>query len=699
MLELLSPAGSPEGVIAAVQNGAGAVYLGYGDFNARRNAKNFTQDQVAEAVTYCHARNTKVFVTVNTLLTQRELQKAQEFIAQTAQIGVDALIIQDLGVAQLATQIAPWLERHASTQMTVHSLDGAKQMADLGFSRVVLSRELNRDQIEHICTHSPIETEIFVHGAMCMSYSGQCFFSAVVGQRSGNRGLCAQPCRLEYQMEGGKKGNPLSLKDMSLAGHLAELSQMGLHCLKIEGRMKRAEYVAIVTKIYADALREGREPTKLEMEQLAQAFSRQGFTQGYYQDKVDRKMFGVRTNQPTPDELFAAARLTYEKGEHRQTPITAHITITKGEPITLTATTSEGATATATGTIAEEARTRAIDQDSVIKQISQTGGTPFVMDQVTVALGEGLSVPKSALNQVRRDVIDRLLAEKTKVTHPKLGQFLPSQDSEGHSKTIGFVVELSNWEQLTPALLSQSPKAIYLPLTLLTEESGTHEIKAIQAEDIPISVVLPRILADHEKEQLAPVLAHWKSLGVNRALAGTQDSLFWGKSNGFTMAGDYGLGVFNDQSLQMLKEQELTHATLSFELTFPQIRDLKKSIPTELFLYGRLPLMILQHCLTTNEFGTSGACHHKTQQTLIDRKGIAFPVVNAPFCRSEIQNSTPLYLAHKASDWSGLGVKYGRLFFTDEPPEQCAQLLKAYQTATTQTPEHYTTGLYYRGVE
>ena len=269
MLELLAPAGSMEAVTAAVQNGADAVYMGYGDFNARRNAKNFSPEEFAAAVSYCHLRGVKVYLTLNTLLTDRELPEGAKVAAQASELGVDAVLVQDLGVLRMLRQAAPDMPVHASTQMTVHNLAGVLTCAELGMTRVVLSRELSADQIAYICEHSPIEIEVFAHGALCMCYSGQCFLSSVIGGRSGNRGLCAQPCRLKYGWGDKADAYPLSLKDMSLAGHLQELRRMGVACVKLEGRMKRPEYVAVVTSIYARAIREGREPTAQELEQLA----------------------------------------------------------------------------------------------------------------------------------------------------------------------------------------------------------------------------------------------------------------------------------------------------------------------------------------------------------------------------------------------------------------------------------------------
>ncbi len=357
MLELLAPAGSPEAVTAAVQAGADAVYLGYGDFNARRNAKNFSLEELAAAVSYCHVRGAKVFLTLNTLVSDRELPAAARTAAEAAEAGVDAVLIQDLGVLRMLRQVAPRLAVHGSTQLTVHSLDGVRRCAELGMARVVLSRELSRDAIEHICLNSPIEIETFVHGALCMCYSGQCFFSSVIGGRSGNRGLCAQPCRLKYGWGERADANPLSLKDMSLAGHIQELKKLGVKCLKIEGRMKRPEYVSVVTGIYARAIRESREPTPEELAQLEAAFSRQGFTDGYYLDRKGPEMFGVREEGQEPRELFAQARTQYQSGERQCVGVVFYAMIRPGEPVQVGVQDEVGHTVTASGPVPEAART------------------------------------------------------------------------------------------------------------------------------------------------------------------------------------------------------------------------------------------------------------------------------------------------------------------------------------------------------
>ena len=393
MLELLSPAGSMEAVTAAVQNGADAVYLGYGDFNARRNAKNFTWEEAAAAVSYCHLRGCKVHLTLNTLLTDRELPGAAAVAAHASDIGVDAVIVQDLGVARMLRQSVPDLPIHGSTQMTIHSLDGVKACADLGMTRVVLGRELSRDQIAYICQHSPIEIEVFGHGALCMCWSGQCFFSSVIGGRSGNRGLCAQPCRLKYGWGNQANEYPLSLKDLSMAGHLKELSEMGVACLKLEGRMKRPEYVAIVTGIYARAIKEGREPTPQEIEILAQAFSRQGFTDGYYMGHTGPDMFGTRQEEKEPRELFAQARSTYENGENRKEPVRLYALIEEGEAAQVAAEDHEGHVARVEGPVPEAARNVPLTRERWRDSFSAPAARPTPAKKSPPRWGRGCLCP------------------------------------------------------------------------------------------------------------------------------------------------------------------------------------------------------------------------------------------------------------------------------------------------------------------
>ena len=689
MLELLAPAGSMESVAAAVQNGADAVYLGYGDFNARRNAKNFTHEEAAAAVSYCHLRGAKVFLTMNTLLTDRELPGAARVAEEINEMGVDAVIVQDLGVARMLRQVAPDLHLHGSTQMTVHSLDGVKQCADLGMTRAVLSRELSRDQIEYICANAPIEIETFVHGALCMCYSGQCYLSSLIGGRSGNRGLCAQPCRMKYGWGSRADEYPLSLKDMSLASHLGELEQMGVACLKIEGRMKRPEYVAIVTGVYARALREKREPTAEEMAQLEAAFSRQGFTQGYFLDRKGPEMFGTRQEEQAPVELYAQARSTYESGENRKEPVHLYAMIRAGEPAQVAAEDAQGRMARVEGPVPEAAVNVPLTREKVEGQLSRTGGTPFTCEKLTVRVEEGLSLPLSALNALRRQVLDQLGQARAALPERRRGEYHPGVRYENPREAPALTVSVRSRE-----LLALGPARLYLPCD---EGAACPDVvrRCLDAGVEPVAL-LPRVCWDRELPQLLRELETLKGLGVREAMAGTLDGVRRAVELGFLTRGDFGLGVYNSQTLKELKKLGLRSATASFELKLAQIRDLSKAIPLEAVVYGRLPLMLTENCIVHNHTGQHSC---GGGQRLVDRKGESFPVVKAWGCRNEILNGKTLFLADKAGDYQRLGLESVRLMFTTETPEECVRVLERYQGRGRYKPGDLTRGLYYRDVE
>ena len=366
-MELLSPAGSREALEAAVQSGADAVYMGFGAFNARRSAKNFTDDDFAAAVHYCHLHGVKVYLTLNTLLTDRELPQAADALKKASAMGVDAVLVQDWGLWHMAREAAPDVPLHASTQMSLFTLGGANFAAKLGMERVVLARELSARDIETICRACPAEVEVFGHGALCMCYSGQCEMSAVIGSRSGNRGACAQPCRLPYGVDGPcRGGHPLSLKDANLSDYLRQMEQMGVACVKLEGRMKRPEYVAVITGIYRRLIDERRAPTREESQQLERAFSRSGFTDGYWRGRTGADMFGVRPEDARwPEDWFAQVRKRYENGqENRPRAVTLRCTVRAGQPAQLEAVCG-GCAAAVEGPVPEAARSRALTAEEL----------------------------------------------------------------------------------------------------------------------------------------------------------------------------------------------------------------------------------------------------------------------------------------------------------------------------------------------
>ena len=694
MLELLAPAGSMESVTAAVQNGADAVYLGYGDFNARRNAKNFTREEVAAAVSYCHLRGCKVYLTLNTLLTDRELPGAAEVAAHASDIGIDAVLVQDLGVLRMLRQSVPDLPVHASTQMTVHSLDGVKLCADLGMSRVVLSRELSRDQIAYICQNAPIEIEIFGHGALCMCYSGQCFFSSVIGGRSGNRGLCAQPCRLKYGWGNKADEYPLSLKDMSLAGHLREVEELGVKCIKLEGRMKRPEYVAVVTGVYARAIREGREPTAQELQQLEQAFSRQGFTDGYFLGEKGPDMFGVRQEEKEPRELYAQARASYESGENRKEPVRIYALVEGGRPAQVAVQDREGRLARVEGPLPEQARNVSLSREKVEIQLSRTGGTPYLCEKVTARVEEGLSLPLSALNGLRRDALEALSAQRTALPQRRREPYRPGVRYENQKQPPVFTISVRTADQLSAELLALRPALVYLP----ADEGLAHPemVERCQKAGVEAAVLLPRICWDSETPALEQALTALADRGVTQALASTLGAARRAMALGFQVRADFGLGVYNSQGLKELKKLGFVGATASFELKQAQIRDLSKALPLEFIAYGRLPLMITENCIIHNH-SSQHTCANVNQLT--DRRGERFPVIKAWGCRNEILNAKKLFLADKWDDWRRLGLWGARLQFTTESAPECVRVLERYLGRGSYQPNEYTRGLYYRDVE
>lgn len=697
-LEILSPAGSFEAMTAAVRAGADAVYFGAGGFNARRNAKNFGDDELASAMRYCHLRGVKTYVTVNTLVTDRELQEAKGLIARLNELGADALIVQDLGIARMARALAPDLPLHGSTQMTVHSLGGVLAAHKLGLERVVLSRELPLEEIRFICQRSPIEIEVFCHGALCMSYSGQCFLSSAIGGRSGNRGLCAQPCRMNYAFFGGAPSPLLSLKDLSAAGHLRALAEAGVKCLKIEGRMKRPEYVALATKTYTDAVREEREPTRAEMERLRTVFSRDGFTDGYLTGKKGENMFGVRDEQ-SAREAKAVYRQAYEiykaEPEPPCVPVDMKFCAHAGQPVTLDVRDADGFEYSAQALPAESARTRATNAEEIESGLRKSGGTVFEVRRSVIELGEGLRVPMSAVNALRRRCLEGLETVRQKVPERRAGEWEAGLHRGGHSGAPGYIFSFIRLEQLSQKLFDLSPDYIYLPLREIDRQRDA--VAGLLQRGQKVGAVLDRILFDSQWPEQIEMLRRAKALGVQALVCGNLAHPALLSGLGFELRGDFGLNVMNSQTLKELKALGLSSATLSFELNLAQVRDMSHALPTELIAYGRLPLMVTENCVIrrrTGECACGGA-----PAAIIDKTGRSFPLLPESGHRNTLYNADKLYLADKSADLQGLGVSHLRLCFTTENARECEEIALAYQKGGGRAPERATRGLYYRGVE
>ena len=675
-MELLAPAGSMEALRAAVCNGADAVYLGADTFNARMNARNFSAADLQEAVVYCHVRGVKVHLTLNTLVLDREMPRAAELIRMAASCGVDAFIVQDLGMVSLCRQLAPDVPIHASTQMSIHSLEGVLEAAALGCSRVVLARELPAEEIAHICKKSPVEIEVFVHGALCMCYSGQCYLSSVIGRRSGNRGQCAQPCRLPYgygRFESTRY--PLSLKDNCLAGELDELRRMGVASIKIEGRMKRPEYVAIVTRAYRTVLNGGK-LTQADLQELETAFSRQGFTDGYFKGQTGSDMFGRRQESEDTADLFASARATYEQGETQRIGVRFYAMIHRGQPARLAVEDPDGNLCRTYGPVPEQAVYRSLTAQDLEQQLKKTGGTPYLCTSVRSSLDPDLMLPASAINAMRRDAIAELTAKRGRAEKPHLNAYDEPPRYDGISGEPQLTVAVRTADQITSRMLSMKPTVLYVPLSELVEHPELRQRVGVETQ---LAAILPRVIWSGELVPIARQLRTVYDMGVRQVLAGNLGQLHIARAAGFAVRGDFGLNIVNSRAMRYLREQGLDSQLLSFELTLPQIRDISKAVPAEVLIYGRLPLMLMENCVIKNRTGTC-TCQTGTVR-LVDRVGEEFPIVKDPgTCRNVLLNGKKLYLLDKKDAFRGMGLWALRLQFTTEISPQ-AGTDEAYRPA------------------
>ena len=693
MLELLAPAGSMEALRAAVQNGANAVYLGCGTFNARQGAKNFTPQALTEAVKYCHIRGVAVHLTLNTLVSDKEMADAADLIRHAANSCVDAFIVQDLGIAQLCRQIAPQIAIHGSTQMTIHSLPGVLLCAAWGMQRVVLSRELSREEIRYICRNSPIEIEVFAHGALCMGYSGQCYLSAAIGGRSGNRGRCAQPCRQSYGHGRWENKYPLSLKDNCLVHYLQDLEEMGVASIKLEGRMKRPEYVATVTRVYREAISKGN-VTKIMEKDLLTAFNRQGFTDGYYAGNIGKHMFGVREETPEDNAWLKEVRQSYEATENSLVPVRFQASVTRQESI-LTVIDPEGRTCTVRGRGGEPARTQELTAEALSQRLYKTGGTPFACVEAAIHVEPGLMLSAAAINSLRRDALNQLTALRARRDPIRLSRPQKVPHYAGSRNTPELTVQVTTREQITGRLLKMNPRVLYVPLHVLTQDlPWTRDL----CKQVCVCAVLPRIIHDGEIPKVKEQLQTLRGLGVDEVLVGNLGHLIPARECRMQIRGDFGLNLYNSGSVNIARDLELASATLSFEMTLPQIRDVSKAVPCELLVYGRLPLMITENCLIKSK---TGACTcHLAATKLVDKTGAEFPIIkDGSSCRSVLLNGKKLSLLDRQNDLEHLGLWATRFYFTTENPREVDMVLASRANPAPFDPGINTRGLYLRGVE
>ena len=686
-IEILAPVGNEEMLRAAVFSGADAVYLGFSGFNARTSANNFNADTLKDAVAFCHARGVAVHVALNTTVYGGELPALEQAIRAVAASGADAVICQDLAVATLIGKIAPQLPRHGSTQMSVHSLQGALELKELGFTRVVLARELSMPEVEHITKHCGIETECFVHGALCMCVSGQCYMSAFLGGRSGNRGSCAGPCRLPFEANALPEGKPgrlhhLSLKDNSVIDKLDKLQALGVASAKIEGRLRTPEYVAAAVS----ACLAGREGRAYDRDLLKNAFSRSGFTSGYLDGKIDGTMFGVRSEADAEQtkKTLPMLRELYRR-ERSRVPVKMKLEIEEGGE-KLTVTDADGSKAFAYGD-AEPQPARTDPTESLHRSLAKTGGTPFAVEDqdITVEMDGGpWFIPGGAVNELRREALDALLKKREVLRPwPTTEEHVPALPLRTLPPHRTLRARFESWEQVPERALDGIE---YLILPIAQADRVPREWRA------KTLLELPRVMFGKLEEDTA------------RRIAATQDSGFAGYEvsniahlrlcRGLPMSGSFGLNITNQLAAQFYADNGLGSMLILPEVKDSDISTIApthngRSVPTGVLVYGHMPLMITRACPLQN---IHDCAHCDKTGVLTDRKAKKFPVRCGLGVRT-IYNPVPIYMGDKPG---ALTVDYGVAYFTLESREEAAKILEMIRTHAPFEGD-FTRGLYFKG--
>lgn len=678
--EILAPAGGEAQLRAAVLCGADAVYLGLRGFNARAGAENFDESTLPQTVGWCHARGVRVYVTLNTLVTDRELPQWLHSLDAVAAAGVDGVLVQDLGLAKIIRQRYPTLPLHASTQMTIHNLAGARLLEEMGFAQVVLARELSKEEIAAICAGTSMRCEVFVHGALCMSVSGQCYLSSVLGERSGNRGRCAQPCRLDFKSHG--RGYALSLKDLTLTDRLRELEALGVASFKIEGRLKRPEYVAAAVTACRQSLA-GEVP---DLETLRSVFSRSGFTDGYYTARRDLTMFGTRTREDAAAAAAVQGKLSaLTRNEVGRLPVDMVLTMAPGEPATLAVTDGTHRVEVA-GEVPQTALTRPTDEELARRALEKCGGTPFYLQNLTCHIGEGLMLPLSALNRLRAAALTAL-AEARSVVVPYPQAPAAAGEPAGRACPAGALqlgCRLAAAAQLTPAIRRGAGR-LSLPLHELAERP-----ELLEACGPRLAAELPAFCAPQQEEAVMRALRKLKEQGLTAALCGNLGSLLMAREAGLRIIGDYGLNIINSPAAQQAAALGCDEITLSFECERNAARNVDSPIPIGVIAYGRLPLMLLRNCPGKTAAGC-GDCRGINHIT--DRRGEDFPLQCQNRQYTHLLNPRPLFLSDRLPEWDF--CDFLTLRFTTETPAECDAILEMYQTGAAPAGS-FTRGLYYR---
>lgn len=692
-IEILSPAGDMNSFEVAVANGADAVYLGGKQFSARKSASNFDNDELERAVNYAHLRGVKVYVALNTLVHNSEIESCFDFIKYCYSIGVDALIVQDLGLVNIVRTYFPNFRIHASTQMTIHNSLGVKEATNLGFERVVLSRELTYDEIKSITDKDYCEIEVFAHGALCMCYSGQCLMSSFIGGRSGNRGACAQPCRLKYTVCNEKK-QPIgisdryymSLKDLCLVDEISRLKELNVTSLKIEGRMKNSEYVSIVTSMY-NKYRLGLPVDKSDLSVLENVYSRSGFTKGYLKNKTGADMLNISKSNDdvyrnVTNDVHSIAKELHSS--IKTIPVSAHIAVKLGKKPRLTLIVKDFEIICEDEALVESAQKSATDEQRIIKQISKFGGTPFHLKTITSDIDENINIPISVLNSLRRKAVllaeEKIVSSYKRSSHAVLSDILIEKKEKSQAFMCASVLTFNQAKAAYDAGFGR----IYITNDIYKSHRDFFDDNA----DV-FALMLPSVMREGTESK-------YKDIELNTVCISniSQINLFENKN----IHANFTMNVYNNYTLHQLDKMGVSSACISPELNFSQLKDIEGPISKEILVYGCVPLMTVRNCLFKSANGSCG-CEKGKVYYIRDRKDTYFPFVTNPdSCINTIYNSVPIYMGDKMSQIDSLNAEWHRFDFTFESADEINEIVNMYNSGAAYKNNQFTRGHYYRGV-
>ena len=684
MLQLLSPAGSTEAVIAAVQSGADMIHIGFGASETGRNEQGFGNAELSQCLRYCRVRGCKTAVAIAELASDDGLDQAVERAVFAAREGADALMVQDLGLVSILRRVLPDTPLWGGVRLGVCDLHGARAAAAMGLSRVMLMPELTGEQVAYIAKNAPIETGVCVHGPMCYGRIGQCYMSALSDpdHRSDSALRCTEPCRGRFSLGGRLDERPLSMPDVCLIDRLAEVEAAGVTCAVIGGRGRRPEYVAYTTTLYARALREGVLPTDEERARLLDLFAPYGLTDGYFTGDPAAPV--LRSDDPpagrAAERGYAEIRKAYMDGEYRRVPVTFYAVLARGRNAVFAAEDGRGHRAVFEGHAPADLGRRGITEARLQEMFFRTGGTPYSCVGVNCALDPGLDYPDESLEQARRALLSRL-TDQTRDPRPVTVGERPQ-----------LIVQVSRADQLTPALAASAPDMLYVPAELIA--AGTEGLELFRDRGVRIAAVLPRVVTDEERPDLRELFAALSALGVREVVAGSLGLIPAALGSGFGVRGDMSLNLANAYAVRRMTDIGLSSVTASVELSARQIRRLAASAPTEMIVYGRVPVMVTEKCLIR---ASSGRCSCATPTSMSDAFGSVWPVAKEFGCRNVVYDRRKIFLADRPDVYENIGLWGIRLLFTTESARECADVALRYRGENQYLPNNTGRGLYVKG--